>query len=133
MTMGFWSEAIHVAAHVLNRAPRAGFDWKTPYELLYGRKPEVSHLHVFGCHAWVLNDNVKKWDKRSRPTVFVGYEYGSKAYKLWDPATRKIVVSTNVKFDETVLPNNPAPVPAPAKPVASSSKLPPSQPPPPPK
>ena len=62
MTTGFWSEAIHVAAHVLNRAPRSGLNWKTPYELLFGRKPEVSHLRVFGCRAWVIDDQAKKWD-----------------------------------------------------------------------
>src|SRR5258708_17403581 len=31
MTLGFWSEAIHVAAHILNRVPRSGLDWKTPF------------------------------------------------------------------------------------------------------
>ena len=128
MTYGFWSEAIHVAAHVLNRAPRSGLGWKTPYELLFGHKPEVSHLRVFGCRAWAINEQAKKWDPRSTPMVFVGYEIASKAYRLWDPTSRRIVVSTNVKFDESILPNKPTPtpqVPTPANPIPSSSKLPP--------
>jgi len=45
--------------------------------------------------------------------VFVGYEIASKAYQLWNPKTHKIVVSVNVKFDETVLPNKPSITPAP--------------------
>ena len=49
MTLGFWSEVIHVAAHVLNRVPRSGLGWKTPFELLFRPKPEVLHLRVFGC------------------------------------------------------------------------------------
>jgi len=113
MMLGFWSEAVHVAAHILNCLPRSGLDWKTPYELLFGRKPEVMHIHVFGCRAWAIDDKAEKWDLRSTPMVFVGYEIASKAYRLWNPKTHKIVVSTNVKFDETVLPNKPSIMPAP--------------------
>src|SRR5258708_17259454 len=55
--------------------------------------------------------------------IFVGYEIASKAYRLWDPKAHKIVVSANVKFDETVLPNKPIATPPPAKPLPSTSKL----------
>ena len=80
MTLGFWSEAVHVAAHILNHSPRSGLDWKTPFELLFGRKPEVTHIRMFGCRAWAIDDKAKKWDPRSTPMVFVGYEIASKAY-----------------------------------------------------
>ena len=108
--------------HILNCAPRKGFDWKTPYELVFGRKPEVSHICIFGCRAWVIDDKANKWDPRSTPMVFVGYEMASKAHRLWDPMAHKIVVSANVKFDESVLPNKPIP-PTPTK-TASSSRIP---------
>jgi hypothetical protein len=123
MTQGFWSEAIHVAAHILNRAPRAGLDWKTPYELMFGHKPVVTHLRVFGCRAWAFNDKAKKWEARSKPMIFIGYEIASKAYRLWDTKSRKVVISTNVKFDESDLPNKPTPTiakPTPARPSVSS-------------
>ena len=123
MTQGFWSEAINAAVHVLNRAPRKGFDWKTPYELVFGRKPEVSHFRIFGCRAWVIDDKARKWDPRSTPMIFVGYEVASKAYRLWNSKAHKIVVSANVKFDESILPNKPT-LPAPT-PAASSSHNPP--------
>jgi len=113
MTQEFWSEAVHVAAHILIHSPRSGLDWKTPYELLFRRKPEVTHIRVFGCRTWAIDDKAKKWDLRSTPMVFVGYEIASKAYWLWNPKTHKIVVSANVKFDETVLPNKPSITPAP--------------------
>ena len=53
MSEGFWSKAIAVSAHVVNRAPRKGLDWRTPYEVLFGRVPDVSYLRTFGCCAWV--------------------------------------------------------------------------------
>ena len=105
MTKGFWSEAILTATHVLNRSLRKGLGWRTPYELLFGTTPDVSHFRIFGCRAWVLNEDVKKWDARANPMVFIGYKPGSKAFRLWDPRTRSIKISVKVRFDETVLPN----------------------------
>ena len=128
MSKGFWSEAMNVAVHVINRAPRKSLGWRTPYELLFGRTPEVSYLRVFGCRAWVFNDTGKKWDPKSNPMIFVGYEAGAKAYRLWNPATRSIVVSANVRFSEHEFPYRPAVLPSPtpasvdSTPVASSSR-----------
>jgi hypothetical protein len=124
MSKGFWAEAMGVAAHVINRAPRKGLRWRTPHELLYGRVPDVSYIRVFGCRAWVFNDKGKKWDPKSTPMIFVGYEPGAKAFRLWNPATRSIVVSANVRFSEREFPSRPValPPPSPAPPIASSSE-----------
>jgi len=135
MSKGFWAEAMGVAAHVINRAPRKGLGWKTPYELLFGRTPDVSYLRVFGCRAWVFNDKGKKWDPKSNPMIFVGYEPGAKAFRLWNPVTRSIVISANIHFSEHEFPNRPAALPPPTStptsqpPAASSSsnRLPPTE------
>ena len=125
LTKGFWAEALDVATHVFNRAPRKGLSWRTPYELLYGRVPDISHLRIFGCAAWVLQEKGKKWDPNSKPMVFIGYEKGSKAYRVWNPETRSIVVSTSIRLDESRLPNKPQPKPTPVPtplPAPSSSE-----------
>jgi len=117
MSEGFWAEAMATAVHVINRSPRKGLDWRTPYELLYGHVPNVSYLRIFGCRAWVLNDKATTWDPKAKPMILVGYKTGSKAYRLWNPVSRSIVISTKVRFDETDLPNHPAPSkPKPAPP-----------------
>ena len=41
--------------------------------------------------------------------IFVGYEVGSKAYRLWNG--HKIVISSDVTFDEALFPNKPVEVP----------------------
>ena len=125
MSRGFWAEAMSVAAHVLNRSPRKGLGWRTPYELLYGHVPNVSYLRIFGCRAWAVNEKATGWDPKMKPMIFIGYEQGSKAYRLWDPEKRSVMISAKVRFDETVFPNRPTP----AQPVASSSKDPSSKPP----
>ena len=135
MTTGFWAEAIAVAVHSINCAPRKCLGWRTPFELLYGRIPDISYFRTFGCRAWVYNDKGKKWDTKSKPMIFIGYKPGTKAYRLWNPATRSVVISANVQFNEHKFPYRPETspsVPQPtssAPPVASSSRtqLPPNE------
>jgi len=108
MKYGFWAEALAVIIHIMNRAPRKCIDWKTPHEVLTGQVPNVAYFCIFGCCAWVHNNKGKKLDAKGLPMVFVGYEPGSKAYRLWDPANHKVVISSDVTFDKTLLPNQPA-------------------------
>lgn len=48
----FWVDAISTTCYVLNRILIRPMLNKTPYELLKGRKPNLSHLHVFGCKCF---------------------------------------------------------------------------------
>ena len=120
MKNGFWVEALAIAVHVVNRSPRKLLEWRTPYEALTGRVPDVSHFRVFGCRAWVHNNKGKKLDAKSIPMIFVGYESGSKAYHLWDPKSHRIVISSDVQFNEEEFPA--LPPPEPVTPVPSSSR-----------
>ena len=43
----FWAEAINTACHASNRLYCHRFHNKTPYELLIGRKPNISYLASF--------------------------------------------------------------------------------------
>ncbi|XBI71622.1 hypothetical protein VPH35_065793 [Triticum aestivum] len=99
----FWGEAVTTAVYLLNRAFTRSVDGATPYEAWHGRKPEVSHLRVFGCVAHVKSARplLKKLDDRSTPMVHIGYEPGSKAYRVYDPATHRVHVSRDVVFDES--------------------------------
>ena len=115
------------AAHILNRAPRKGLGWRTPYELMFGHAPSIAHIRVYSCRAWVYNEHGDKWDPKAKPMILIGYEFGSKSYRLWDPASRSVKISANVKFSEKEFPSRPADKPK--KPKASSSSSPPELPP----
>lgn len=41
-----------------------------------------------------------KLDEKSKKCIFVGYSETSKAYKLYNPITKKIIISKDVKFNE---------------------------------
>ena len=77
---------------------------KTPYELYNGRKPNISHLHVFGCKCFVLNngkDNLGKFDAKSDEGIFLGYSLQSKTYRIYNKRTMNIEESIHVTFDES--------------------------------
>ena len=56
----FWAEAINTSCYIMNRALIRPILKKTLYELYNGRKPNISHLHVFGCKCFVLSNDKKK-------------------------------------------------------------------------
>uniref|UniRef100_A0ACD5YFN0 Uncharacterized protein n=1 Tax=Avena sativa TaxID=4498 RepID=A0ACD5YFN0_AVESA len=99
----FWAEAVKTAVYILNRAPTRSLDGVTPYEAWHGRKPNVQHLRTFGCtmHVKKLGPGITKLSDRSTPMIFVGYEEGSKCYRAYDPATKKVQVTRDVLFDES--------------------------------
>jgi hypothetical protein len=43
---------------------------------------------------------VKKLDDRSIEMMFFGYEKGSKAYRVYNPVIRKVVVTRDAVFEE---------------------------------
>ena len=49
----FWAEAVECAAYIRNRTSMSAIKGnKTPLEVWSGKKPDVSHLKVFGCMAY---------------------------------------------------------------------------------
>jgi hypothetical protein len=74
----------------------------TPQDAWSGYKPSVAHLRIFGCvaYAQVLEAKRRKLDDRGEKFIFVGYNEESKAYKLYNPLTNKVVVSRDVIFSE---------------------------------
>ena len=59
-------------------------------------------MKIFGCDSYALihRNQHSKLDPKLKCCVFVGYDYSVKGYRLWDPSSRKIVISRDVTFDE---------------------------------
>jgi len=100
----FWAEAVRHSVYLLNRLPTKPMGYRTPYEAWNGKRPHLGHLRIFGCKGHVKSTmpHLKKLDDRSVPMVYFGVEEGSKAHRLYNPKTKKIVVSRNVVFEENV-------------------------------
>lgn len=98
----FWPEAVQYAVHILNRSPSKALADATPEEMWSKHKPSIDHLRVFGCVGYALVPYEKriKLDEKSRKCVMLGVSKESKAYRLYDPETKKIIISRDVQFDE---------------------------------
>ena len=98
----FLAKVVQCAIYVQNRCPHAKLNEKTPQEVWSGRKPSVSHLKVFGSIAYghVPAQQRTKLEDRSKKYVFIGYDEKTKAYRLFNPITKKVIMSRDVQVDE---------------------------------
>jgi len=89
------------ASYVINRVPLSPINMKSPYELLWGKKPNVKHFKIFGsiCYVHVPYTLRTKLDAKAKKCIFVGYDERKKGWKCMDPTTNKFIDSIDV-FDE---------------------------------
>ena len=104
LSNGFWAEAINTAVYLKNRSSTKCLGFKTPFEALFGFKPAVSHLRIFGSKAYahIPKADRKKLDPKALKCIFVGYGTEFKAYKLFNPMTHKVFASRDVIFHEQI-------------------------------
>ena len=102
LPLKFWVEACSTAVYLRNRSSTAALKDETPFECLFGRKPDISNLRVFGYVSYVHipDKQRRKLDAKSHKAIFVGYPPGVKGYKLYDLEKKNFVVSRDVQFFE---------------------------------
>jgi len=98
----YWAEAVTCTVYILNRCPTKAVMNRIPEEAWSGQKQTVTHMRVFGCvaYAHVPDQLRKKLDNKGEKCVFIGYCDESKAYKLYNPSTKKLIISRDVQFIE---------------------------------
>jgi hypothetical protein len=103
VSQSFWAEAINTACYYSNRLYCHPLMEKTPYELLNGRKPNISYFRVFGCKCYILKKGTRlgKFDKKCDEGFLVGYSTTSKAYRVWNNTSGVLEEVHDVEFDET--------------------------------
>nr|GEX06233.1 hypothetical protein [Tanacetum cinerariifolium] len=97
-----WSKVIATAYYTQNCSIiHRRFD-KTPYELINGRNPDISFLHVFRTLCYPRNDREDIWKLGEKGDIgfFIGYSTNSCAYRVYNRRTKKIIETMNVTFDE---------------------------------
>nr|GEZ39024.1 hypothetical protein [Tanacetum cinerariifolium] len=97
-----WAEAIATVCFTQNRSIIHRCFNKTPYELINGRKPNISFLYVFGALYYPKNDreDIGKLGAKGDIGFFIGYSADSCAYRIYNRRTKKIMETMNVSFDE---------------------------------
>ncbi|CAI7768149.1 unnamed protein product [Closterium sp. NIES-53] len=103
----FSRDEVRSACVAKNRAlTHVGADKWVPYVEWIGRKPEVDMLRVFGCMCMALVPKHLRHNKVSAKAIWamhLGMAQSSKGWLLWDPFTKKFLVSRDCKFMENLM------------------------------
>ena len=102
-----WAEATQHAVYLKNRTWTRTLGDTTPYEILTGKKPDLSNVHPWGCKVRVHDTSGSKLDGRSKIGRWMGVdgETGD-GHRVYWPEKRTVTVERSVKFnfeDEVVV------------------------------
>ena len=103
----WWEFAVDQAVHIYNRTPMQRLNWQTPYELMHGEIPNISHIRVLGCGAYVWLPEAKRRNKlspKSELMIYIGIADGIKGYKFMRLHNNTIFVGTTAQFIEDYFP-----------------------------
>jgi len=95
-----------MAAYLKNRSPNRSIGSTcTPYELWHSNKPDLGHLHIFGCrcYAHLEEEHRKKWDSRTIEGVFFNYFNSEGLYLIFDVNKRTLIKKRDITFYENIL------------------------------
>jgi hypothetical protein len=100
ITKVLWEESLKHGNYVLNRIPAAK-ESKSPYEIVYGKEPNLNDIHEFGKAAMVKvpDEKRKKLHDKATKMKFLGIDKMSKAYRFIN-SNNKIHISRDVIFLE---------------------------------
>jgi hypothetical protein len=102
LPMCLWAKTTMALVYVQNRLSHSALGLKTPEEIFTRKKPEVSHLKIFGCLVFIHIPKEKrnKLDPSGKKGIFVGYCEVSKAFRIYILGHHHIEINRDVTFDE---------------------------------
>ncbi|GKE19324.1 retrovirus-related pol polyprotein from transposon TNT 1-94, partial [Tanacetum coccineum] len=100
--MFLWAEVMATACYTQNRSLIHTRHYKTPYELVHDKKPDLTFFRVFGALCYPTNDSedLGKLQHTADIGIFVGYEPSRKGYRIYNKRTWRIMETIHVQFDE---------------------------------
>jgi transposase InsO family protein len=128
-----WEFAVYHALHIYNRTPVKRLQWRTAFEVVHNEKPDISHLRVFGCGAYVhipADVRTNKLAPKSELMTYLGDATGQKSY-LFIRSNGQLFSNPTALFDELLFPRckttKPRPLTAVDEPIEMQPPLEPSQ------
>ena len=97
-----WPAAVAHSNMLRNRLPIRGLGKFSPYELFYGRRPNVSNLKIWGCDCYKLLPTYPKVPGQSarERLIYVGETADRIGFRCLNPKTLKYSTEFELVFDE---------------------------------
>jgi hypothetical protein len=95
-----WGEAVLTLVYLYNRSPHTQLQNKTPDEMKNNRKPNISHIQVFGSIVYFKNkgNHILKLDPKAKKGLLMGF--GQNIYRIYDIESKRIIISRDIKILE---------------------------------
>lgn len=89
-----WAEACNTTVYAQKGTPHRAVGKITPEKVFIGKTPKISHFKKSGSLTYfrVPEEKRKKLDQTAEKGYLVGYSKNVKAYKIYLPGSRKVVV-----------------------------------------
>ena len=103
----WWEYAFAHATHIYNCTLVALLNWRTPHEMLKGELPNIDHLHVFGCGAFVYLPAMARANKmapKSELMTYISVAPGNRCNFLFMHSTNAVFTTAHAIFDERHFP-----------------------------
>ncbi|CAI7854820.1 unnamed protein product [Closterium sp. NIES-54] len=97
-----WPFAVLYAAHQLNLWPRVSLPETSPTLRWKGEVSDASVFRVYGSRAFVRDTSADKLSARAIPCVFLGFVPDAPGWQFYHPTLRRVLLSQDVTFDESV-------------------------------
>ena len=97
LNIKYWPEIVKTAAYLKNRTITNTVENKTPFEIFFRKKPNISNLKLYGSKVFTKVPEIKrnsKWDRKADMGILVGYEHVG--YRVL--VNNKIIVARHVEF-----------------------------------
>jgi hypothetical protein len=101
-----WPWVIALVANIINRTPTRLIGWKTSWEMLTGKKPDLANFYLISCIAYTRQQQEKgaKMAPRVYRGVLIGY-VASNIWYIWNPKKQQVETARDVDFNENRLYN----------------------------
>ena len=110
LPQSWWQFSVEHTVHMYNRTPQRRLNWQTPYELLYGERPSIDHLRVFGCGAYVFipaETRANKLAPKSELMIYLGNASGTNSFVFMRAPNNTLYYAAHCIFDESMFPKCP--------------------------
>ncbi|CAI7837464.1 unnamed protein product [Closterium sp. NIES-53] len=97
-----WPFEVQYAAHQINLQPRVSLPETTPTLRWTGKVGDASAFRVRGSRGFVRDPTADKLSSRAVPCVFLGFPPDAPGWRFYHPASRRVLSSQDVTFDESV-------------------------------